>query len=43
MMDYIISEAGGTRERFSIHGIPYGVVRQFAIGRNVQWVLARRL
>ncbi len=42
MMDYIVAQAGGTRERFSIHGIWYSVVEQFPIGNEVQWVLARR-
>ena len=43
MIDYIVSQAGGARERFSIHGIDYRVVKQFPIGREVQWVLAQRI
>jgi hypothetical protein len=43
IMDAIIAHAGGTRGRFSIHGIEYRVIRQFPIGREVQWVLAGRM
>ena len=40
VMDYIISSAGGTRERFSIHGLEYRVIRRFPIGSDAEWVLA---
>ena len=43
MTDYIVSQAGGVRGRFTIHGIEYGVVEQFPIGHNVEWVLAKRI
>jgi hypothetical protein len=43
IMDAIISLASGTRQRFSIHGIEYRVVRQFPLGREAQWVLAGRI
>jgi hypothetical protein len=42
LMDQIILQAGGVRERFFIHGIEYHVIHQFSIGRDVQWVLAGR-
>jgi arabinofuranosyltransferase len=43
VIDYIVSQAGGVRDRFPIHGIEYRVIKQFPIGRNVQWVLAQRI
>lgn len=43
MIDYIISQTGGTREDFTIHGDKFGVIRQFPIGRGVRWLLAGRL
>lgn len=43
MIDYIVSQTGGTPENFTIHGEKYGVIRRFPIGRGVQWVLAVRL
>ncbi len=43
IMDYIIEQAGGTRQRFSIHGIPYSVVKEFPVGSDASWVLARRI
>jgi hypothetical protein len=43
MLDWIISHACGTRERFSIHGIEYRVIREFSIGREMKWVLAQRM
>ena len=42
IMDYILGLSGGTRERFLIHGIPYHVIRQFPIGHDSRWILARR-
>ena len=42
IIDYIASQSGGTRQRFSIHGIEYRLVEQFTIGHDAQWVLARR-
>jgi hypothetical protein len=43
IMDYILASSGGSRERFLIHGIPYHVIRQFPIGRDSRWILARRM
>jgi hypothetical protein len=43
IIDYIASQGGGTRQRFSIHGIEYRLVEQFTIGHDAQWVLARRV
>lgn len=43
ILDAIIAESGGSRERFVIHGVAYRVVRRFPIGRDVPWVLAERL
>ena len=43
IIDYIASQSGGTRQRFSIHGIEYRLVEQFTIGHDAQWVLARRV
>jgi hypothetical protein len=41
-LNYILSQTGGVRERFSIHGAEYRVVREFPIGCDAKWVLARR-
>jgi hypothetical protein len=43
IIDYIASQGGGTRQRFTIHGIEYRLVEQFNIGHDAQWVLARRV
>ncbi len=43
VLNRIISQTGGTRENFHIHGDAFGVIRRFQIGRGVQWVLAARL
>jgi hypothetical protein len=43
ILDQIISHAHGTRDRFSIHGIDYRVIKKFPIGLEVQWVLAQRI
>jgi hypothetical protein len=43
IIDLIASQAGGTRQRFSIHGQPYGVLKCFPIGPQQNWVLAQRL
>jgi hypothetical protein len=43
IIDYIASQSGGTRQRFSVHGIEYQSVEQFTIGHDAQWVLARRV
>lgn len=43
IIDSIVSQTGGVRGRFSIHGIEYRVVQQFPIGHEVQWVLAQRI
>jgi hypothetical protein len=43
MIDFIVAQAGGVRRRFAIHGIEYGVVREFPIGCGSQWVLAQRI
>jgi hypothetical protein len=40
-LNYILSQTGGVRERFSIHGAEYRVVREFPIGCDAKWVLAR--
>jgi len=42
-MDLISSRVGGTRERFSIHGLEYGELKRFSIGRATDWVLAGRI
>jgi hypothetical protein len=42
IIDYIASKAGGSRARFSVHGIEYGVIRRFPIGNDAEWVLAGR-
>lgn len=42
VMDLIVAQAKGTREQFSIHGIGYRVIGQFPIGRNTEWVLAKK-
>ena len=38
----IARKAGGTLDRFALHGIAYGAVRKFPIAPDVEWVLARR-
>jgi len=43
MMELIISKTSGTHERFSIHGLHYGVIKYFPVGKDAHWVLARRL
>ncbi|HUT13175.1 MAG TPA: hypothetical protein VMY42_21990 [Thermoguttaceae bacterium] len=43
MMELIISQAGGTQDRFSIHGLDYGVMRHFQVGKGSRWVLACRI
>ncbi len=43
IIDYIAAQGGGTRQRFSVHGIEYRLVEQFPIGHDAQWVLARRV
>jgi len=43
MLDYIVSGTGGTRQHFAIHGLPYGVIKRFSIGREKDWVLVGRL
>jgi hypothetical protein len=43
IVDGIIAKAAGCRQRFSIHGIEYHVIRQFPIGDGANWVLAERL
>ncbi len=43
VMHRIISQAGGTPQRFAIHGLPYRVIRSFRIGVEAEWVLAQRL
>ena len=42
IIDYIIAQAGGAREGFSIHGFGYRVVKEFSIGKEGRWVLAER-
>ncbi len=42
-MDLIVARAGGASQRFAIHGLAYRVVDKFAIGNDVQWVLAQRI
>ena len=43
VMADIIAAAGGAPERFTVHGIAYGVLRDFPIGADARWVLAGRL
>ncbi len=43
VIDYIITQAHGVRQRFAIHGIEYRVIEQFPIGRDALWVLAERI
>jgi len=43
MMELTISKTSGTHERFSIHGLQYGVIKYFPVGKDARWVLARRL
>jgi hypothetical protein len=43
VIDEIARAAGGTPQRFEIHGIAYGEIRRFRIGRDVDWVLCERL
>jgi hypothetical protein len=42
VLKYIVKKSGGSLDSFTIHGITYHVVKRFTIGKNVQWVLARR-
>lgn len=42
VMDMIIAQAKGTREKFFIHGIEYRVIAKFPLGRNTEWVLAKK-
>ena len=42
IVDHIAALAGGTRQRFSVHGVEYRLIEQFPIGHDAQWVLARR-
>ena len=43
IMDAIIETAGGTPERFVLHGLAYRVLRRFEIGSQRDWVLAGRV
>jgi hypothetical protein len=43
IMDYILDQSGGTRQRFLIHGLPYRVIREFPLGRDGRWILAQRM
>jgi len=43
IIDLIAADTGGTRQRFTVHGIPYGVTRSFQIGPGKHWMLTRRL
>ncbi len=39
----IISETGGSEDRFEVHGVPCHVIKKFPIGRDVDWVLCRKM
>ena len=41
VMDLIMARTGGAYQHFTIHGLAYRVVDKFAIGSDVQWVLAQ--
>ena len=43
IMADIIEQAGGTPDRFVVHGIAYRVVHSFPIGSKREWVLAGRV
>ena len=43
IMEAIIETAGGTPERFVVHGLAYRVLRRFEIGSERDWVLAGRV
>ena len=43
VIDRIAAAAAGTRARFVVQGVPYRVVRGFALGKERDWLLAERL
>ncbi len=43
IMAAIVESAGGTAERFVVHGIAYGVIHRFPIAPGRDWVLAARV
>jgi arabinofuranosyltransferase len=41
-LNYIRRNAHGSRNRFAIHGIEYEIIKEFPIGCDAKWVLAKR-
>ncbi|NSW54709.1 MAG: DUF2029 domain-containing protein [Armatimonadetes bacterium] len=43
IMERIAADAGGSLERFEVHGMTYSQMKTFPLGPDASWVLCRRL